>query len=479
MHSETARRPMLLCLVTLAVGFILRAHLALTDDGIYWPDEIYQSLEPAHRLAFGHGLVAWEFIEGARNQALPLGIAAILKVLQWMHLASPSIYLAVVKVVFATVSTACGWGIWALARSLGATPLSAAVSASVWALGAPFIYFAPRAMSENASALPLVWGFVWLASAEGRRRHLLIGASLIGCATLLRLQCGYFAIVAVFGFLVQRRFKDALWCLAALAGWALIFGACDAVSWGHLPQAKWGGWFHSAVVYLRFNVIENKASLWGTSEWNYYALTLRRSLPVVAVLCAMGILLSLRRVPFWVLGWAGFGLLLSAVPHKEYRFVLPLIPLLLAAAAVGLSLLQTSAIGKGVMVTAMVASAVSAAQHRSLTFGDLGAYAQRADTSAYDDFGHVNRLLLSLSQRPDVCGVRIDVTHLAWSGGSSYLHRPVPIYPAQHPTQLGHFNYAITWPGSGAEVVSTDHGLELVKLAPTCIADPHFDWQLH
>ncbi len=479
MLKETEHRPLLLCLVTLAIGLVLRTYLALTDDGIYWPDEIYQSLEPAHRLAFGHGLIAWEFIEGARNQALPLAIAAILKALQWLHLTSPAVYLAVVKFAFCVISIGCGWGIWALARNLGATPFSAAVATSVWALGAPLIYFAPRAMSENASALPLVWGFVWLLGPNGKRSHLLVGASLIGLATLLRLQCGYFAVVAVLGFLVQRRWKDSLWCLAALAAWAFVFGALDAVTWGHLPQAKWGGWFHSAVVYLRFNVIENKASLWGTSEWNYYALTLGRSLPVVGVLCAVGVLAALRRAPFWVLAWVGFGLLLSAVPHKEYRFVLPLVPLLLAAAAVGFSSMQTTAVGTGALVVLLLASVLSAVRHRSLTFGDLGAYVQRASTSAYDDFGNVNRLLLSLSKREDVCGVRIDVTHLAWCGGSSYLHVPVPIYPANYPAQLGHFNYVITWPGGGAEVVARENGLELVKIAPSCTADPHFDWQLH
>src|SRR3954447_8881518 len=54
-----------LLLGALALGATLRVYLALTDDGLYWPDEIYQSLEPAHRLVFGYGLVAWEFIDGA------------------------------------------------------------------------------------------------------------------------------------------------------------------------------------------------------------------------------------------------------------------------------------------------------------------------------------------------------------------------------------------------------------------------------
>ena len=60
----------------LGVGAALRVWLALTDDGIYWPDEVFQSLEPAHRLVFGYGMRAWEFIEGARNWALP-GVVAL------------------------------------------------------------------------------------------------------------------------------------------------------------------------------------------------------------------------------------------------------------------------------------------------------------------------------------------------------------------------------------------------------------------
>ena len=51
----------------LAIGAALRVWLSFHDDGIYWPDEIYGSLEPAHRLVFGPGLISWEFIEGARS----------------------------------------------------------------------------------------------------------------------------------------------------------------------------------------------------------------------------------------------------------------------------------------------------------------------------------------------------------------------------------------------------------------------------
>ena len=69
--------------VLLAVGLVTgaaaRLWLAFTDHGQYWPDEVFQSIEPAHRMAFGYSMVAWEFVVGARNVLLPGAIALVLE----------------------------------------------------------------------------------------------------------------------------------------------------------------------------------------------------------------------------------------------------------------------------------------------------------------------------------------------------------------------------------------------------------------
>src|SRR3954465_10825248 len=56
-----------------------RIYLALNDHSVFWPDEIYQSIEPAHRVAFGYGLVSWEFRDGARSWLLPGLLSAVMK----------------------------------------------------------------------------------------------------------------------------------------------------------------------------------------------------------------------------------------------------------------------------------------------------------------------------------------------------------------------------------------------------------------
>ncbi|HEX4622078.1 MAG TPA: hypothetical protein VH208_10975, partial [Myxococcaceae bacterium] len=241
----------------LGLGAALRLWLCFHDDGLFWPDEIYQSLEPAHRLVFGYGLVAWEFIEGARNWALPALVAALLQTARAFGLNEPSGYLHFVRIAFALLGTATAYGTFRLARAAGAEPAHAAAGAALCALAGPLIYFAPKAMSETASALPVVLGLAWALPPSATRRDRILGASLLGVAVLLRLQCAVFC-VGLLGILAARRqWRPLAETAGVLAGWALAFGLLDALTWG--------GWFHSAIVYLRFNFIEGKAAQWGTA----------------------------------------------------------------------------------------------------------------------------------------------------------------------------------------------------------------------
>ena len=89
---EGGRAGLILLAVILSAGFVARVWLAWVDDGIYWPDEIYQSLEPAHRLVFGPGLISWEYGLGARTWALPGLVAAIFWMCQAVGLDDPRQY---------------------------------------------------------------------------------------------------------------------------------------------------------------------------------------------------------------------------------------------------------------------------------------------------------------------------------------------------------------------------------------------------
>ena len=460
----------------LLLGAALRLFVAFTDDGIFWPDEVFQSLEPAHRLVFGYGMVAWEFIEGARNWALPGFIAFWFKLSQIVGLDSPAQYIGVTRTVFVAIAVGSGYGVWRLAKAAGASDLPAAVGALSLMLCAPGIYFSHRAMAENASALPVVLGLWLLLEKEQTRRDRIVGASLLGIAVLLRLQCGLFCAGALAVLLARKQWRPALEVLAVLLVWALAYGALDAFTWANAPGARYGGWFHSAFKYLQFNLIEGRASQWGTAPPMFYVRALFSSMPGVTIALALGMLLALRRAAGVVAVGVLFVVAHSAIPHKELRFILPALPLLFAAAAVGYSQLA-QARRQVLLVAVVLASVFSAVRFKALTFGDLGAYPERKNVSAWDDYGPVFRLMLAASKFPDVCGLRIDTAHLAWTGGITYLHRPAPLY--NPPGVEGAFNYVITGTGSGFEVAAKEGAMELIRLPlAQCAVDPNYRWIL-
>ena len=65
--------------VLLALAILLRLQPILVEPSAVWPDEIFQTSEPAHRLVFGSGLVAWEFQLGVRSWLLRGIIAGLME----------------------------------------------------------------------------------------------------------------------------------------------------------------------------------------------------------------------------------------------------------------------------------------------------------------------------------------------------------------------------------------------------------------
>jgi hypothetical protein len=450
----------------------------LTDDGIYWPDEIHQSLEPAHRLVFGYGLVAWEFSEGARNWAFPGVIAGLMRACVALGADSPHIYLTVIRFVFVAMSLGAALGIYRLARVSGASEEAAAAGTAVWALAAPSIYFAHRAMSESAATVTAIWAVALLLAPQAARRSVWLGASLLGLSVLFRIQMGIL-VVGVLGILAARRnWRVLVDSLAVLAVWGVAYGAIDALAWGDAPGAAYGGWFHSAIVYLRFSLVEGGPARWGTSPPSYYAEFILRSMPIIAACLAIGLLAGLRyATALSVLALLFIGAH-SAVPHKEFRFILPMLPLAIAAAVKSFDALPRLLRLTGVGLL-LVGGIVSAVTFPSLTWSDLGAHQHHddAEASAWDDAGPINRLLLAASRQRDLCGLRVD-TSPAFHGASSYLHRPARIYHGV-PENSGLYNYAIARPGSGWPVVARDRGVELVRVRGNgCKPDPRYDWAL-
>jgi hypothetical protein len=472
----------------LLFGAALRCWLVFHDDGVHHPDEIYQSLEPAHRLVFGYGLSVWEFTVGARNWAFPGFVALLMKLSSVVGLNDPRHYLLFIRLVFSAISLAAAYGSYRLARAYDSSRFVAVAGAALYAVAAPAIFFAPRAIPEGASAFLVVLGLAFALAPSSSSSKKTIGVSCLGLATLFRLQNGIFCVgllaILFFRQLKESRLRRDFWQASILLLiWAFLFGLLDKLTWGH--------WFQSASVYLQFNLVEGKSAEFGTEPFTYYFHVLKTSLGPVFYLLIPLVCLSVLQAPGLFSVAAVFLLIHSLIPHKEMRFILPLYPILGALAAIGMSAIFkrlrrpfTSDIVFICTAAFIALSLFSGVRFHKLTEGDLHTDDDLSSLdSAYDKSGPVNRLLLVAYRQPDLCGIEIARVHLDWIGGYSYLHRKVPLYSkAHHDPKPNSFNYLIAptgkdAPDPGGEKIASDGDFALFRLFNgPCTPDEEYDF---
>ncbi len=447
-----ARSVRLASLTILLLAAAARVWSAWSDQSIYWPDEIYQSIEQAHRLVYGYGLVPWEFQQGARSWLFPGALAALLELGRALGVQTATGIVHLCRVTMALAAV----GALALSMRLARRLADDRAALVAGALGAALpikLALESRVMSEVASE-PLLAGAALLTLRTSRRAAAIAGA-LVSAACFLRYQNGLAAVGLLALYLAARRWREA--------GAYAIAGVAVALAGGALDWATWGTPFHSFTAYVRYNLVEGQSAIYGVSGPAFYLRALWSSsgpaILVVGVLFAWAVIgpaLAWRRSRFAERQGAGLGLVVvlfvagpSAVAHKELRFVLPILPVALAVAGAGAAaLLQRVAEARRTAVAGLLATAlglallVSASQ---LTFGRLGMHegesdAERAPWHAREG---VQRALWAAGEQPAICGLLVVGIRPAWTGGYSYLHADVPIYGELFPEVFAAANFII------------------------------------
>ncbi|MEY2930397.1 MAG: hypothetical protein RL033_1146 [Pseudomonadota bacterium] len=400
---------------------VLRLWLALEDHSIYWPDELYQSLEQAHRLTFGSGLIPWEFRDGARNWILPGLLAGLWKLAALLGVSSSLTLVALARGAVVLASLAAAWLSARLATRL-ASPRAGFVAALILGALPASVVFGYRTMSESVSA-PLVVLSALLLFERSARRAVLSGI-WITLATLLRYQNALFGVVSLLWLLRQRRLREAALFTAAGLTTLLAGGALDWLSWGR-P-------FHSLLAYVDFNLLRGGASTFGVEPFWYYAQSLWTSSgPALIGLTALAMVGGLR-APVLSLAVLLDLLVHSCIPHKELRFLVPALPLLGVLVGLGADrLFPRRTVARVGWALAVAASALGLLlELPQLTYRELGQYLDvpRGTRRIWHADEEPNLLLAHAGQRADLCGLGVLGLRPAFTGAYTYLHRSVPLF---------------------------------------------------
>jgi len=417
----------------LAVAAVPRFYAAWVDQGIFWPDEIFQSVEEAHRLIFGYGITPWEYRAGARSWVFPGMVAVLLKAGSLVGLDSGRALVLLVKTTMALLSLGALYMTMLLARSLAGT--RGALLAGLFGGFYPAsLLLSSRCLSEVAT-VPVLLGSYLLARAPGRERQLLAGA-LAGLAICMRYQNGVIACGVLAIVISERRFADAAWFAAGASTLGLMGGLLDWLTWG-TP-------FYAFKKYLYFN-LKKSGARFGRYPFSYYATVTWSAVGPTALLLGFGLIASVRLAPKLFLLVLGYCLLHALIPHKEYRFLMPIFPFALALAGAGLAdALGRLPASRTLIPFVGVASALAMLYRTTqLTWEKMGFPSDRGDRSPWHSGEGINRLLWAAGSRDDVCGLMVTGESFGWIGGYSYFHRDANLFPGTSEAEQRAANYLI------------------------------------
>ncbi|KAI9330015.1 Alg9-like mannosyltransferase family-domain-containing protein [Zopfochytrium polystomum] len=292
------------------------------------PDEYWQSLEVAHHAVFGYGALTWEWTHRIRGFMHPLLFAAVYKALSVMGLDNSALFILAPKILQAMFAAAADVSVYLLAKRLyGPGPAR-------WALFASLVSFfnffcATRTFSNSietslTSLALLFWPWPG-TSSEGVARRELLSLSIAAFACILRPTNVVIWLVMGTDRLARLNWMGRTSLISRAIAVSILAVAISVA----VDSAYYGEWTLAPLNFFYFNVARDIATFYGSNPWHWY---LSQGVPLV----------FFTHTPFVV--WAAFApnppdstriatrlvvatvAVYSALPHKEFRFVMPLLP---------------------------------------------------------------------------------------------------------------------------------------------------------
>jgi len=408
---------------------LLRIFLALENPNIHYPDEIYQTVEQAHRLVFGNGIITWEFREGIRNYLYPLILAGII----WLShgiFHSPESYTLAIQAVMVCLSVV---PLWLFSRNYSAF-FQVAVILLIPGLWFQLVYFSPKTFTEVFGMHVLMCGlFLLYPKREVGRGVLVVAGLLIGIAGGVRFHyLPAVAAVMVWALIRLPTTQRTSLVSSALMGFTLV-GLIDWYTWDY-P-------FQSIILNLQKNLVEDMASNWGVAPWHYYLQKLNHYWGWATAPIAILFILGARRYPLLAIMAGLIVVFHSAIGHKEFRFIYGALYLAILLAAVGI--IELNSLIRGRHARMAVSLAVLVGWGLSSAYGGVVLPGWRNMQPAL-------RAYQALSQDTDMCGLG---TNIPWyrTGGYYTLHQNVSIYELKEIRSISHppaFNrMVVAFPG--------------------------------
>ncbi|XP_052866537.1 GPI mannosyltransferase 3 [Anopheles cruzii] len=316
------------------------------------PDEYWQSLEVAHRLAFGYGHLTWEWTAGIRSYLYPVFIAGLYKLLALLSLDSVELLTILPRVLQALLSAYADYRFYVWSNK---SKWSVFLLATSWC----WFYVASRTLAntlETAVTMIALSFFPW--ASESTTFLLPVALSFFLRPT---------SVIPWVPLCVYHIKKSSHPTWELLLKRYLLVGLLVGVVNIAVDSYFHGAFVVTAYEFLHHNVLQGVGSFYGEHPWYWYVST---GLPIVLgvgivpfVLACYDTVRNRQVYPqrMVLLSSILFTVALySVLSHKEFRFLLPVLPMCLFVSSDYLSRWSRKASSKLIWFVALFIVAVNA-----------------------------------------------------------------------------------------------------------------------
>ncbi|XP_051920107.1 GPI mannosyltransferase 3-like [Hippocampus zosterae] len=304
-----------------AFSVIFRVVNCFLVQSSFVPDEYWQSVEVAHRMAFNYGHLTWEWKEGIRGFTYPLFFAVIYKILHWINCDYVYFLIWLPRLLQALATAFADFKFFFLVRELEDRDVAKwtffchLCSWFTW-------YCCSRTLTNSVEAtitcLALCYFPLPASKTHSSKKYL----SLVALAIIVRPTA-----LIVWLPLLAYHFWQCKNKLRLFVHDCIPIGASAIVISTIIDFIFYGKWIFVQFNFLKVNVLDGVASLFGTQPWHWY---LTQGYPVVIgphlPFFLYGCSLAFRKYTLLLVAITWTILVHSLLPHKEFRFIYPVLP---------------------------------------------------------------------------------------------------------------------------------------------------------
>lgn len=326
-------------------GLFLRILLPWYSHGFRYMDEHWQVIEPANYLLHSVWSPTIEWREGLRSWFYPWLISRPMLLAELIEIKDPVWIISFTRMVhgiFAAISIPLVYAAVVKHSKNIAENEKSVRNATIAALLTAFwpfsIYAGIHTHGEMTGAIALLLGYFFVPNWA------LTGA-FFGMAAMLKIDNAVAGLGLGLALILFCRWKEVLAFSAGVLPFAFFIGLIDKLTWGY--------WFHSVLGHAKVNLVEGVGNQWGTSPWYTHFLYWLDMTTIVSLLA-----ISVAGRMIWrymqnrernkkyedtILFWFTiifFIFIFSLIPHKEKRFISPILYLTFALGAVSIATLR-------------------------------------------------------------------------------------------------------------------------------------------